>query len=328
MRIALTSCRSYDRESFTEASRGQDFALEFHEARLEPATAGMVAGCEAVCIFVNDDAGAPVLERLVAGGTRLLLLRSAGYNHVDLDAARALGLAVAHVPRYSPHAVAEHACALLLTLARGTHRAWTRVREGNFLLDGLVGFNIHGRTVGVVGTGAIGTVFAGIMHGFGASVIATDPVSRAAADIARYVELDELLGTADIVSLHCPLTAQTRHLLDAPALARMKPGAVLINTGRGALVDTPALIAALKQRRLGAVGLDVYEEEQGLFFHDLSQRGIDDDVLARLLTFPNVLVTAHQGFLTREALDGIARTTLGNAAAWRDGGRPLHPLGS
>lgn len=326
MRIALTSAREYDRASFTEANAAHGFDLTYLDASLAPETAVMVAGYEAACIFVCDQAGRDVLQRLVDGGTRLLLLRSAGFNHVDLEAAQALGLHVAHVPAYSPHAVAEHAVALLLALDRHIHRAWTRVREGNFTLDGLTGEGIHGRTVGVVGTGRIGSVFARILHGFGARVLAADPASRAVADIAQYVELDVLLGHSDIVSLHCPLTPDSRHLLDAAAFARMRPGATLINTGRGALVDTGALIAALKARRLRAVGLDVYEEEAGLFFHDFSACGFDDDLLARLLTFPNVLVTAHQGFLTRPALRGIADTTLGNAAAWRDHGLALHPL--
>lgn len=320
MRIVLSSCRAYDQESFDRANVRHGFAIEYLPTRLDAATAPAFAGRDAVCAFVNDDCGRDVLEQLAAGGMRLLLLRSAGYNHVDLAAARELGLQVAHVPTYSPNAVAEHAAALLLTLARKTHRAWMRVREGNFSLEGLTGFDIHGRTVGVVGTGHIGSVFARIMHGFGARVLACDPLNRQVADIAEYVGLDALLERSDVVSLHCPLTPETRHMLDATAFARMRPHVVLINTGRGALIDTRALVAALKSHRVGAVALDVYEEEQGVFFNDLSEVGIDDDLLARLLTFPNVLVTAHQGFLTEEALDGIAGTTLDNAAAWRDRG--------
>jgi D-lactate dehydrogenase len=326
MRIVLSSCRAYDRESFDRANARYGFALEYLPTRLDAGTASAFCGRDAVCAFVNDDCGRAVLEQLAAAGTRLLLLRSAGYNHVDLDAAADLGIQVAHVPAYSPNAVAEHATALLLTLARKTHRAWTRVREGNFSLEGLTGFDIHGRTVGVIGTGRIGSVFARIMHGFGANVIACDPANQQVGDIADYVALDVLLDRSDIISLHCPLTPETRHMIDAAAFELMRPHAVLINTGRGALVDTRALVATLKSRRIGAVGLDVYEEEQGVFFNDLSQVGFDDDLLARLLTFPNVLVTAHQGFLTEDALGGIAATTLENAASWRDRGRVRNGL--
>lgn len=326
MRIVFTSCRRYERESFLRANAAGAFELDFHDCRLDSATASLAAGAQAVCLFVNDDGSAPVLEALARGGTRLVLLRSAGFNHVDVAAAARLGLALGYVPAYSPHAVAEHAFALLLTLNRKTHRAYARVRELNFSLDGLVGFDLHGRTVGVVGTGRIGTVFAKIAHGFGMHVLAADPVSRTAGAFARYVDINTLLAESDVVSLHCPLTPQTRHVIDATALACMKPDAVLLNTGRGALVDTPALIDALKARRLRAVGLDVYEEEAGVFFQDLSDRGIDDDQLARLLTFPNVLVTSHQGFLTREALDAIAATTLENAASWQRDGAVAHPV--
>lgn len=326
MRIVFTSCRRYERESFEAANARHGFTLDFHETRLSTATAALLAGADAACVFVNDELSRPVLEALAAGGTRLLLLRSAGYNHVDLRAARELGIAVGYVPAYSPHAVAEHAFALLLTLDRKTHRAYARVRESNFSLDGLVGFDLHGRTAGVIGTGRIGTVFATIARGFGMRVLAVDPASRAAAQVAEYVPLETLLAQADVVSLHCPLTPQTLHLIDAAALARMKPGAVLLNTGRGALVDTSALIDALKARRLRAVGLDVYEEEAAVFFRDLSEQGVDDDQLARLLTFPNVLVTSHQGFLTEEALAAIASTTLENAARWARDGAVAHAV--
>jgi len=230
-----------------------------------------------------------------------------------------LGIQVANVPAYSPHAVAEHAVGLLLALNRKIHRAWLRVRDGNFALDGLIGFDIYGKQVGVIGTGRIGECFGRILQGFGAKVLAHDPVNRSLQGTAEYVELDRLLTTSDIISLHCPLNSATHHLINAARLAQMKPTAVLINTGRGGLIDTPALIAALKAHQIGAVGLDVYEEEADVFFEDLSQRGIDDDVLARLLTFPNVLVTAHQGFLTREALHAIALTTLNNALQWQRG---------
>lgn len=256
---------------------------------------------------------------------RLIALRSAGFNHVDLDAARRLGFTIVRVPEYSPHAVAEHAAALILTLNRKTHRAYNRVREANFSLDGLVGFDLHGKTVGVVGTGRIGAVMLRIMHGFGCRLLAHD-VNEDAALMqevpVRYVALQELLDASDIISLHVPLTPGTRHLIDAAALARMKPGVILINTGRGALIDTQALVAALKRGHVGGAGLDVYEEEAGIFFNDLSDRVLQDDVLARLLTFPNTLITSHQGFLTHEALANIAETTLANVRAF-ERGEPL-----
>lgn len=321
MHIALYSSKPYDRDSFAAANAAHGYDLRCLEARLDIETAALAAGSEVVCAFVNDDLSAAVLERLAAGGTRLIALRSAGYNHVDLDAAQRLGLPVVRVPAYSPHAVAEHAVALILALNRRIHRAFNRTREGDFSLHGLTGFDLCGRTVGVVGTGQIGSVFARIMLGFGCRVLLVDPQRDARLEAlgACYVELDALLEQSDILSLHCPLTPATRHLIDRHSLARMKPGAMLINTGRGALVDTPALIGALKSGQLGYLGLDVYEEEAELFFEDRSDQPLQDDVLARLLTFPNVIVTAHQAFLTREALTAIAETTLGNVAAWQAG---------
>lgn len=325
MRITLFSSKPYDRDSFALANQAREHRLHFLDARLDADTAALAAGSEVVCAFVNDDLGAGVLERLKAGGTRLIALRSAGYNHVDLSAAAALGLPVVRVPAYSPHAVAEHAVALVLALNRRIHRAFNRTREGDFSLHGLTGFDLHGKTVGVVGSGQIGATFARIMLGFGCQVLLHDPQPDAALSAlgARYVDLDELLAGSDIVSLHCPLTPTTRHLINPASLARMKQGAMLINTGRGALVDTPALIDALKSGRLGYLGLDVYEEEADLFFEDRSDQPLQDDVLARLLTFPNVIVTAHQAFLTREALAAIATTTLDNVDAWQ-AGRPCH----
>ncbi len=322
MRITLFSSKPYDRDSFAAANAG-GFELHFLDARLDVDTAALAAGSTVVCAFVNDDLSAPVLERLAQAGTRLIALRSAGYNHVDLHAAARLGLPVVRVPAYSPHAVAEHAVGLVLALNRRLHRAFNRTREGDFSLHGLTGFDLHGKTVGVVGTGQIGAVFARIMLGFGCQVRLFDPQPDAGlvALGARYVALDELLASSDILSLHCPLTAATRHLIDRHSLARMKHGAMLINTGRGALVDTPALIGALKSGQLGYLGLDVYEEEADLFFEDRSDQPLQDDVLARLLTFPNVIVTAHQAFLTREALAAIAGTTLDNVVAWQ-AGRP------
>lgn len=321
MRIAVYSHRAYEADTLDAALREAGFVTVPLESRLDGRTAALATGSEAVCAFVNDDLSAPVLETLAAGGVRGIALRCAGFNNVDLDAARRLGLRVLRVPAYSPAAVAEHALALMLTLNRKTHRAYQRVREGNLSLDGLVGFDLEHKTVAVVGVGRIGTALVRILLGLGCRVLAVDPgpdpalKARVEALGAVFVALDEALPQADVVSLHCPLTTATKHLVDARRLSAMKPGAMLINTSRGGLVDTKALIAALKRRQLGAVGLDVYEEEAGLFDRDLSERGIDDDVFARLLTFPNVVVTAHQGFLTREALTQIAATTVMNLRA-------------
>jgi len=321
MRIILFSSQNYDRESFLAANPGHGFELHFQQSPLRPDTAALAMGFEVICPFVNDDLSRPVLEQLAAGGTRLIALRSAGYNHVDLAAAHALGLTVVRVPAYSPHAVAEHAVGLVLALCRHLHRAYNRTREGDFSLHGLTGFDLHGKTVGVVGSGQIGQVFAQIMRGFGCQVLAYDPYPNPAIDAlgGRFVGLDQLLAKSDIISLHCPLNDATRHLVNADSLQRMKRGAMLINTGRGALVDTPALIEALKSGQLGYLGLDVYEEEAEIFFADRSDLPLQDDVLARLLTFPNVIITAHQAFLTREALAAIAGTTLDNIGAWRQG---------
>jgi D-lactate dehydrogenase len=274
---------------------------------------------------VNDRLDAQALDVLRRSGVQLAALRSAGFNHVDLPAARAAGIRVVRVPEYSPYAVAEHAVALLLALNRKIHRAFNRVREANFSLDGLVGFDLHGKTAGLIGTGRIGAVMATILHGFGCHLLAADPrpdTALAGALGLRYVDAQDLYRQADVISLHVPLTAATRHMIDAGALASMKPGVVLINTGRGALIDTRALIDALKTGRVGAAGLDVYEEEERVFFRDLSDHVLQDDVLARLLTFPNVLITAHQGFLTREALHNIAEATLASIHAF-ERGEPL-----
>ncbi|MBG6288447.1 MULTISPECIES: 2-hydroxyacid dehydrogenase [Pseudomonas] len=325
MRIILFSNQTYDRDSFLAANHGHGFELHFQQAQLRLDTVALAMGFEVVCPFVNDDLSRPVLEHLAAGGTKLIALRSAGYNHVDLAAAHALGLAVVRVPAYSPHAVAEHGVGLVLALCRHLHRAYNRTREGDFSLHGLTGFDLHGRTVGVIGSGQIGEVFARIMSGFGCHILAYDPYPNRAIEAlgGRFVELDELLAQSDIISLHCPLNEATKHLINAQSLARMKRGSMLINTGRGALVDTPALIEALKSGQLGYLGLDVYEEEADIFFADRSDQPLQDDVLARLLTFPNVIITAHQAFLTREALAGIAQTTLSNIAAWQ-AGRPVN----
>ncbi|NWE46012.1 2-hydroxyacid dehydrogenase [Pseudomonas gingeri] len=321
MRGILFSSQTYDRDSFLAVAPIADLELHFQPARLSLDTAALAERHEVVCAFINDDLSAPVLEQLAAGGTRLIALRSAGYNHVDLNAASRLGLSVVRVPAYSPHAVAEHAVALILALNRRLHRAYNRTREGDFSLHGLTGFDLVGKTVGVVGTGQIGATFARIMAGFGCQLLAYDPCPNPEVEAlgARYLELPELLGQSRIISLHCPLNSHTRHLINRDTLAHLQPGAMLINTGRGGLVDTPALIDALKEGQLGYLGLDVYEEEAQLFFEDRSDLPLQDDVLARLLTFPNVIVTAHQAFLTHEALAAIATTTLDNIAAWKSG---------
>ncbi len=321
MRTILFSSQNYDRDSFFAAEQPAGIELQFQPARLSLDTVALAQGYEAVCAFINDDLGAAVLERLAAGGTRLIALRSAGYNHVDLLTAKRLGLAIVRVPAYSPHAVAEHAVALILALNRRLPRACNRTRDGDFRLQGLTGFDLVGKTVGVVGTGQIGATFAKIMNGFGCQLLAYDPYPNPQVEAlgARYLSLPQLLAESQIISLHCPLNEQSKHLINRQSLAHMQPGAMLINTGRGGLVDTPALIDALKDGRLGYLGLDVYEEEAQLFFEDRSDLPLQDDVLARLLTFPNVIVTAHQAFLTREALDAIATTTLRNIAAWTAG---------
>jgi D-lactate dehydrogenase len=321
MRTLLYSSQTYDRDSFLSAQVPAAIELHFQPARLTLDTVALADHYPVVCAFINDELSAPILERLAAGGTRLIALRSAGFNHVDLPAAQRLGLSVVRVPTYSPHAVAEHAVALILSLNRHLHRACNRTRDGDFTLHGLTGFDLVGKTVGVVGTGQIGATFARIMAGFGCQLLAYDPYPNPQVEAlgARYLPLDQLLEQAQIVSLHCPLNEHTRHLINIDSLYRMQRGAMLINTGRGALVDTPALIEALKSGQLGYLGLDVYEEEAQLFFEDRSDLPLQDDVLARLLTFPNVVVTAHQAFLTKEALGAIAQTTLDNITQWAAG---------
>jgi D-lactate dehydrogenase len=329
MKIAVFDTHTYDRQALDAANQRYAHDLTYFEPRLTSDTASLAAGFPAVCSFVNDRLDAAALEALHDGGTRLLALRSAGFNHVDLDAAMRLGLPVVRVPEYSPHAVAEHAVALVLTLNRKIHRAYNRVREANFSLEGLVGFDLFGKTFGVIGTGRIGAAVARIMRGFGCRLLGFDASpSEALADTLglHYTGLAEIYREADVISLHIPLTPSTHRLINAEALAQMKRGVMLINTGRGAVVDTRALVGALKSGHIGAAGLDVYEEEEGVFFRDLSDRGLQDDVLARLLTFPNVLITSHQGFLTREALDNIAHTTLASVQAFEQGQPLVHTV--
>lgn len=327
MRVAVFSSKSYDRQFLETANQGRHHLL-FLEPRLDASTVTAADGAQAVCAFVNDQLDAKVLGLLAKQAVKLVALRCAGFNNVDLAAARDLGIEIARVPEYSPYSVAEHAVAMMLTLNRKIHRASARVREGNFALEGLLGFDFHGKTVGVVGTGKIGLCVIRIMIGFGCRILAYDPhPNQECIDAgADYVELPELLKQSDIVSLHCPLTPQTHHLIDEQAIASMKRGAMLINISRGGIIDTRAVIRGLKSGIIGSLGLDVYEEEDNLFFRDLSNSVIHDDVFARLLTFPNVVVTGHQAFFTREALTEIARITVENLTRFAEHGRAAHPV--
>ncbi len=322
MRIAVFDTHRFDREVLEAVNARHGHELTFFEARLGSATASLAGGFPAVCVFVNDRLDEATLRTLHQGGTRLVALRSAGFNNVDLRVAEGLGIRVVRVPEYSPYAVAEHAFAMLLALVRKIPRAAVRVRDSNFSLEGLVGWDLHGKTMGLVGVGRIGHAAARIARGFGMRVLAYDlrPDEKLAAEAGvEFVELDPLYRESDVISLHVPLTPATYHLIDAGALSKMKRGVVLINTGRGALIDSRALIDKLKSGQVGGACLDVYEEEEGIFFHDLSDRVLLDDVLARLISFPNVLITSHQAFLTREALENIAETTLTNVAAFERG---------
>lgn len=312
MKIAFFSTQPYDKEYFERYNTAHEFV--FFEARLNTQTVNLATGCTGVCAFVNDQLNAGVIKSLHELGITIIALRCAGFNNVDLAAAKAHQITVVRVPAYSPHAVAEHALALIMTLNRKTHKAYNRVREGNFSLDRLTGFDLYGKTVGIIGTGKIGQCFASIMSGLGCKVLAFDLIANKdmESDGVRYLPMLELLQQSDIVSLHCPLTEQTKHLINDLTLAAMKKGAMLINTSRGALIDTGAVIKALKKGTLGYLGIDVYEQEEKLFFHDLSENVIEDDMLVRLMGFPNVLITSHQGFLTDEALTQIALITMDN----------------
>ncbi len=329
MRVAVFSAKAYDRRFLDAANGAHAHELDYFDARLDAATAPLAAGYPAVCVFVNDRLDAAALGLLAAGGTRSVALRCAGYNNVDLVAAEALGITVVRVPAYSPEAVAEFTVALLLALDRNIPRAWNRVRENNFALDGLIGRNLAGRTAGVIGTGRIGALVARALRlGFGCEVLASDMFEDAALIAAgvRYVPVEVLLREAAIISLHCPLTPATRHIIDAAAIAGAQPGVMIVNTSRGALVDTAALIEGLKSGKVGGVALDVYEQEADLFFEDLSNEIVQDDVFQRLLTFPNVLITGHQAFLTEEALMAIADTTLTSLTDIDAGRAPLNSV--
>ncbi|MEM9364685.1 MAG: 2-hydroxyacid dehydrogenase [Planctomycetota bacterium] len=310
MDVACFSTKPYDSSFLGEATQGSSHAIRFLEPALDASTVALAAGNDAVCVFVNDDLNANVIAQLSRSGVKYIALRCAGFNNVDRRAAKDFGLRIARVPRYSPFAVAEHTVGLILTLNRRIHKAYNRIRENNFSIDGLLGFDLNGRTFGLIGTGAIGIVLAKIMRGFGCRVLLHDPFpSEEAGQYGTYVMLDELLHESHLVSLQCPLTSETHHLINAERLSRMRDGAMLVNTSRGGLVDASAAIEALKSGKLGGFALDVYEEESGVFFEDLSAEVIQDDVLSRLMTFPNVLITSHQAFFTREALETIASTT-------------------
>lgn len=327
MKTAVFDTKSYDREPLLHASAELDIEWAFIEYRLSAQTAPLAAGARAVCTFVNDRLDRPCLEALAALGVKHVALRCAGFNSVDLPAARELGFSVTRVPAYSPYAVAEHAVALLLALNRKIPRAYNRVHDLNFSLQGLVGFDLHGRTAGILGTGKIGRVTAQILRGFGMRVLAHDVFPShewAQENGVTYTDPRTIARESDVISLHTPLTPETYHIINQETLEQMKAGAILINVSRGALIETKALIGALKTGRLGGVALDVYEEEEGVFFEDLSGQILHDDELARLLTFPNVLITAHQAFLTHEALGEIARVTVANLSAFANG-KPFLP---
>lgn len=316
MLIKIFSAKAYDIEYFTQSNAKFDYSISFTKDHISVTNINALEGVNVVCAFVNDRIDRPVLQAMQKKNIRLLALRCAGYNQVDLAAANELGITVVRVPKYSPYAVAEHSCGLILSLNRHIHRAYVRVREHDFSLDHLTGFDIHGKTVGIIGTGAIGSAFAQIMLGFGASILAYDvkPNIQLEAQGIKYVDLDTLYQQSDIISLHCPLTPDTHHLIDRTAIAKMKNQVMLINTSRGGLINTADVINALKAKHVGALGLDVYEEEADVFFEDLSDEIIADDQLTRLMAFPNVLITSHQAFLTHEALTNIADTTLQNIA--------------
>lgn len=312
MRVLFYSTQSYDIESFDLANKDHGFELSYLDAHLNKRTAPLSKGFDAVCVFVNDSVDAEVLRILSENGIEIIALRCAGFNNVDLEAAKKYNIKVVRVPEYSPNAVAEHSCALILALNRKTHKAYNRTRESNFKLCGLKGFDLAGKTIGIIGCGRIGQVAAKIFNGFDMKVLVYDPYYKGDLSFVRQVTLVELLSSSDIVSLYCPLNQETKHLIDAKAINAMKDGVMIINTSRGALIDTKAAIAGLKSGKIGYLGLDVYEEEAGLFFEDHTGMIMQDEVLARLLTFPNVLVTGHQAFFTAEALSQIAKTTLVN----------------
>ncbi|MFZ0488897.1 MAG: 2-hydroxyacid dehydrogenase [Salegentibacter sp.] len=321
MKVAVFSTKDYDREFLGKFNENYGHEITFFEAPLNEDTANLAQDFKAICAFVNDKMDANTLARIAGHGIKLIALRCAGFNNVDLKAAAQNGIEVRRVPAYSPQAVAEHAVALIMTLNRKTHKAYNRIREGNFSLEKLLGFNVFGKTVGVIGTGEIGAAFCNIMLGFGCKVVAYDVQTseELSSRGVEYLSLEKLLQRADIISIHCPLVPQTRHLMNSSTFAQMKKGAMLINTSRGAVIDTQDAVEALKSGQLGYLGIDVYEQEENLFFRDLSESIIPDDLISRLIGFPNVLITSHQGFFTQEALDQIATTTLQNISDFEKG---------
>ena len=320
MNIAFFSAKSYDKTFFDEANKNFDYHIAYLDASLTKETYALAKGCEVVCVFVNDKLDAEVLTGLHLLGIKVVALRCAGFNNVDLASAAKLDVKVVRVPAYSPHSVAEHAVGLILALSRKIHKAYNRVREGNFSLEGLTGIELHGKVIGVIGTGNIGTAFANIMQGFGCKVLAYDPTPNQVLVNAgvEYTSLAQLFSESDIISLHCPLNPATKHIINIEAIRLMKPHVMIVNTGRGALIDTQAIIEALKKKQIGYLAMDVYEYEDKLFFKDLSETVIQDDLILRLLTFPNVLITAHQAFLTETALREIAKTTLENIFSYKN----------
>lgn len=324
IRIAFFDAKDYDKESFIKANVNDEFDITYYDARLSTDTCKLAEGCDVVCVFVNDDINPEVIDKLQANGVKLIALRCAGYNNVDIEYAYGK-IHVVRVPAYSPYAVAEHAMAMLLTSVRRIHKAFIRTRDFNFSLSGMTGFDMHGKTVGVVGTGKIGRIFIDICRGFGMNVIAYDKYPAVDSGI-KYVSLDELWEQSDIISLHCPLTDESRHMINEESISKMKKGVVIINTSRGALIDSEALLEGIKDRKVGAACLDVYEEESNIFFHDYSNHIVNDDVLARLISMPNVIVTSHQAFLTSEALSNIADTTLANVREFLQEGKCINEI--
>ncbi|MBC2600596.1 2-hydroxyacid dehydrogenase [Puniceicoccus vermicola] len=322
MKVTVFSTKRYDRRSLTEANHDKH-EFTFIQDRLRPETVALATEADAVCPFVHDIVDEEVIRTLAENDCRLIALRCAGFNNVDLEAARKYGVTVTRVPAYSPYAVAEFAVGLILSLNRKIHRAYSRVREYDFSIDGLEGFDLHGKTVGIIGTGKIGVVFAGIMKGFGCKLLAYDPYPNEEMKAlgAEYVSLDDLFAQSDIISLHCPLMKQTHHIIGAEALPKLKKGVMIINTSRGGLIDADAAIEGVKERIIGALGLDVYEEEEGIFFEDHSEGIMDDDRLLRLTSFPNVLITSHQAFFTRDALANIADVTIRNLDQFEEDGK-------
>lgn len=317
MKFAFFDTKPYDIPSFEKYGKESDITFKFYETHLNEDTVSLARGCDGICVFVNDTVNAEIIDELCSLGVKMIALRCAGYNNVDLEYAKGK-LRVARVPAYSPYAVAEHTMALLLTSVRRVHKAYIRTRDFNFSLNGMTGFDLHGKTMGVIGTGKIGRVFIDICRGFGMNVIAYDKFPDENSGI-EYVELSELFRRSDVISFHCPLTEDTYHMINSETIEQLKTGVVLLNTSRGAIIDAEALLEGIKARKIGAACLDVYEEEADVFFNDFSGHIINDDILARLISMPNVIVTSHQAFLTEEALDNIAETTVQNIAAFRDG---------